>query len=397
MHIAIFIDQHPMSLGGVQTSVRLQRKYLARLGVDVTVFAPKSANALADDDTVVLPSRRISPDGEYSAVWDMEEAFEVADQVFQTTTFDLIHLQGDFAAAAVSLALAKKYQLPLIHHAHTNIDVVLERIIGKRLNTRLFNFAASKYCKVAGMEKRKANNGWEYMAITYPHADRVLAPSAHFAKTIQEHGIAANVDVMLNGVDDDAIANLRRQTPIPNQPVRFIWAGRFLREKRLLQTIRAFKRAELDAELVIYGSGALETAAKSLVRTLRLGGKVTFVGRVGREEMLQAFADADVVLQTSIGFETQGMTVFEAAAFGTPALCCDERVAGELKEGHYWVTKDSSIDSLAKQMRTAHDEILGGNTRRSDQEDNSWLLQSRLSARMFEIYQVEIERKKATA
>jgi glycosyltransferase involved in cell wall biosynthesis len=179
--------------------------------------------------------------------------------------------------------------------------------------------------------------------------------------------------------------------------VRFIWAGRFLREKRLLQTIRAFKRAELDAELVIYGSGALETAAKSLVRTLRLGGKVTFVGRVGREEMLQAFADADVVLQTSIGFETQGMTVFEAAAFGTPALCCDERVAGELKEGHYWVTKDSSIDSLAKQMRTAHDEILGGNTRRSDQEDNSWLLQSRLSARMFEIYQGEIERKKATA
>ena len=139
-----------MSLGGVQTSVRLQRKFLERAGVKVTVFAPKSANALPDDDTVVLPSRRLSPDGEYSAVWDMEEAYVVAEAVFSQIKFDLIHLQGDFAAAAVSLALAKKHNIPLIHHAHTNIDVVLERIIGKRLNARLFNFAAKKYCAVSG-------------------------------------------------------------------------------------------------------------------------------------------------------------------------------------------------------------------------------------------------------
>ena len=119
-----------MSLGGVQTSVRLQRKFLARAGVEVTVFAPKSANALPDDDTIVLPSRRLSPDGEYSAVWDMEEAYEVAEAIFAQQKFDLIHLQGDFAAAAISLALAKKHNIPLIHHAHTNIDVVLERIIG---------------------------------------------------------------------------------------------------------------------------------------------------------------------------------------------------------------------------------------------------------------------------
>lgn len=377
----------------MQTSVRLQRKFLARLGVQTTVFAPKSANALPDDDTVILPSRTISPNGEYSAVWDMDEALEVASAEFAKTKFDAIHLQGDFAAAALALALSKQYNIPLIHHAHTNIDVVLERIIGKRLNASLFNFAAKKYCEVAGLEKCKAKTGWEYMALTYPHADLVLAPSQHFAKTIEEHGIAKNVRVMLNGVDDDAVGHIKRQTQTPNQPIRFIWAGRFLREKRLLQTIRAFKRANLDAELVIYGTGPLETPAKSLVRTLRIGHKVSFFGRVDREEMLQAFADSDVVLQTSIGFETQGMTVFEAAAFGTPALCCDERVAGELKPGHWWVTKDSSIQALADAMKIAHADIASGNNKRSDSEDISWLLQSKLTKQMVEIYQNEIRRK----
>ena len=386
-----------MSLGGVQTSVRLQRKFLERAGLKVTVFAPKSANALADDDTVILPSRRLSPDGEYSAVWDMEEAYEVAAEVFEQQKFDVIHLQGDFAAAAVSLALAKKHNIPLIHHAHTNIDVVLERIIGKRLNARLFNFAAKKYCAVSGQPKQAANDGWEYMAITYPNADLVLAPSSHFAKTIEEHGISKNVTVMLNGVDDDSVAGLKRQTDIPNKPVQFIWAGRFLREKRLLQTIRAFKKANLDAELVIYGTGALEKPAKSLVRTLRIGHKVSFNGRVDRDQMLQAFADADIVLQTSIGFETQGMTVFEAAAFGTPALCCDKRVAGELKPGHWWVTEDESVEALSESMRVAHADVLSGNGRRGEGEDKSWLLQSKLTERMIDIYKEQIRLKNASS
>jgi glycosyltransferase involved in cell wall biosynthesis len=326
----------------------------------------------------------------------MEEAYVVAEAVFEKQKFDLIHLQGDFAAAAVSLALAKKHNIPLIHHAHTNIDVVLERIIGKRLNARLFNFAAKKYCAVSGQPKQAANNGWEYMAITYPHADLVLAPSSHFAKTIEEHGISKDVTVMLNGVDDDSVVGLKRQTEVPNKPVQFIWAGRFLREKRLLQTIRAFKKANLDAELVIYGTGALEKPAKSLVRTLRIGHKVSFNGRVDREQMLQAFADADIVLQTSIGFETQGMTVFEAAAFGTPALCCDKRVAGELKPGHWWVTTDEGIEALSNSMREAHADVLSGNGRRDEAGDKSWLLQSKLTERMIEIYKEQIRLKSAS-
>ena len=385
MHIAIFTDLHPMSLGGLQTSVRLQRKFLERMGVEVTVFTAKSSKAEIDAHTVVLPSRKLSPDGEYSTIFNIPKALVAARKVFDSKKIDLIHLQGDFASAALALKLAKEYKIPLIHHAHTNIDVVLERLIGKRLNARLFNYAAKLYTNNVGLRRSKVSDGWEYMALTYPNSDLVLVPSNHFAKTIVEKGIAHKVEVMPNGVDDDIVANIKRKTPVPNQKVRFIWAGRFLREKRLIQTIRAFNKADIDAELVIYGTGPLEKPARSLVKTLGLSSQIKFLGRVDREEMLQAFADADVVLQTSIGFETQGMTVFEAAAFGTPALCCDERVASELKPGHWWVPEDETIEGLAKALQQCHQDVLEGNNKR-DASDPGWLLQSRLTAKMIGLY-----------
>ena len=385
MHIAIFTDLHPMSLGGLQTSVRLQRKFLERMGVEVTVFTAKSSKAEIDPNTVVLPSRKLSPDGEYSTIFNIPKALVAARKVFDSKKIDLIHLQGDFASAALALKLAKEYKIPLIHHAHTNIDVVLERLIGKRLNARLFNYAAKLYTNNVGLSRSKVSDGWEYMALTYPNSDLVLVPSNHFAKTIVEKGIAHKVEVMPNGVDDDIVANIKRKTPVPNQKVRFIWAGRFLREKRLIQTIRAFNKADIDAELVIYGTGPLEKPARSLVKTLGLSSQVKFFGRVDREEMLQAFADADVVLQTSIGFETQGMTVFEAAAFGTPALCCDERVASELKPGHWWVPEDETIEGLAQSLKQCHQDVLKGNNKR-DASDPGWLLQSRLTAKMIGLY-----------
>ena len=45
---------------------------------------------------------------------------------------------------------------------------------------------------------------------------------------------------------------------------------------------------------------------------------VVFAGRMPYAETLRRIQAADAVVQTSIGFETQGMTVFEAASLGTP-------------------------------------------------------------------------------
>jgi glycosyltransferase involved in cell wall biosynthesis len=164
-------------------------------------------------------------------------------------------------------------------------------------------------------------------------------------------------------------------------------------EKRILQTIEAFARAKGKATLDIYGFGPLERAVKNLVRARRLSRRVKFHGKLPHREILQVFADADVVMQTSIGFETQGLTVYEAAATGTPTILCDAKISAELPEGSNWLDQTGTIKGLAKTIKKANKEISEGKTKRETLADNKWLYQSEISKKTIALYKQMIEQK----
>jgi glycosyltransferase involved in cell wall biosynthesis len=206
-------------------------------------------------------------------------------------------------------------------------------------------------------------------------------------------GVAEEVDVIINGVDDELLSGVKRRTPVPQKPVHFVWAGRMQPEKRLLQALEAFARAKGKATLDVYGFGPLERAAKNLVRARRLSKRVKFHGKLPHREILQVFADADAVMQTSIGFETQGLTVYEAAAVGTPTILCDPNISAELPKGSNWLDKDGSIKGLAKTIKKANKEISDGKTRRETLADNKWLYQSEISKKTIALYKQMIEQK----
>jgi glycosyltransferase involved in cell wall biosynthesis len=130
------------------------------------------------------------------------------------------------------------------------------------------------------------------------------------------------------------------------------------------------------------------------VRARLLTKKVTFRGRVPHSELLQIFANADVVMQTSIGFETQGLTVYESAAVGTPVLLCDTKIASELPKHTFWLDKSGSIKSLSKTIKIAHKDISEGQDKRVLLKDPTWLLQSALTKSMIETYKKLIAEKK---
>jgi glycosyltransferase involved in cell wall biosynthesis len=198
---------------------------------------------------------------------------------------------------------------------------------------------------------------------------------------------------VFTGVDDDEIEQIKRNVPVPNKPISFVWAARMQPEKRLIQTIEAFARSKVKAHLNIYGGGPLEKVAKNLVRARLLTKRVTFRGRVPHSELLQIFANADVMMQTSIGFETQGLTVYEAAAVGTPVLLCDTKIAGELPKGTFWLDKSGSIKNLSKTIKGAYKDISEGQDKRALLKDPTWLLQSALTKSMIETYKKLIATK----
>ena len=398
MHIALFMDQHPHSLGGVQTSVMLQKKYLNRNGVQVTIFAPKSKRMVQDPNIKVIPSSYFAISREYSVVWSLRKAAKFCQQQYESQHYDLVHLQGDFAAASLAIELARSRNLPLVYTAHTNVDVMANKLIGKPLKVvllRFFTWQHAHFLKIAN--RPKVYTAFDYMAFIHRNMEKVIAPSSHFAKLLKDKGVAREVDVMITGVDDDLLTDVKRTTPIPQKPVHFVWAGRMQPEKRILQTIEAFAQAKTNATLDIYGFGPLERAAKNLVRARLLSKRVKFHGKLPHRDILQVFADADAVMQTSIGFETQGLTVYEAAATRTPTILCDSKIAAELPEGSSWLDQTGSIKGLAKTIKRASKDISEGKTKRETLADNKWLYQSEISKKTIALYKQMIEQKATPA
>jgi glycosyltransferase involved in cell wall biosynthesis len=62
--------------------------------------------------------------------------------------------------------------------------------------------------------------------------------------------------------------------------------------------------------------------------------------------------DADAVVQSSIGYETQGLTVYEAVSVGTPVLLRDRAIALDLPPGLRVIAEDESVDAFAAAIRS---------------------------------------------
>jgi glycosyltransferase involved in cell wall biosynthesis len=320
-------------------------------------------------------------------VWSLRKAAKFCQKQYESQNYDLVHLQGDFAAASLAIELAQSRNLPLVYTAHTNIDVMANKLVGKPIKIlllRFFTWQHATFLKIPNYPK--VNNAFEYMEFIHRNMEKVIAPSRHFAQLLKEKGVAEKSEVIITGVDDDLVKDIKRSVPTPQKPVHFVWAGRMQPEKRILQTIEAFAKAKTNATLAIYGFGPLERAAKNLVRARVLTKRIKFYGKLPHREILKVFADADVVMQTSIGFETQGLTVYEAASVGTPTLLCDPKIAAEMPAGSSWVDEGGSIGSLAKTIKSANKQIAEGDTKRKTLSDNAWLYQSEISKRTIALY-----------
>jgi glycosyltransferase involved in cell wall biosynthesis len=156
-------------------------------------------------------------------------------------------------------------------------------------------------------------------------------------------------------------------------------------EKRLLPFLDAVADSGIDAEVEVLGGGAQLRAARRLVARRRPKASVVFGGRLSYPDTLRRIADADALVQTSIGFETQGMTPFEAASLGTPAVISDPDIGAELASG-YWQVADATPAALAETLRRAASDIASGTPVAVNPDVREKFRQSSRTAAMLEVY-----------
>ncbi|MFD1201186.1 glycosyltransferase [Leucobacter albus] len=423
MHILIVTDQHPESLGGVQVALRLQRRFLERAGHTVSIAAPALDRAGYDPGAagpgaqgagayIDLPSRPITTDREYGISWPGRRTDRALDEALAARRaagappVDLVHIQGDFWGAMIGLRAAKRHRLPVVFTMHNNVEE------GTRAVTRLAPLAfaglrvwrrlavgrapaAARAASARAAAARPASGGrrlgggaWRYLSELTAGAALVTAPSGHFAAELERHGVADEVAVTRGGVDDELIATVRSAPRTERDRPRLVWLGRMSGEKRVLEFIDALGQAAANADVTLHGAGLLLGKVERRIAELGLGDRVRVAGPVPYEQALAAMRDADALVQTSIGFETQGLTPYEAAALGTPTVFCDPNIAGDLAVTPSWLAADASVSALAAVLRDAVEELSGqAGELRVGAAAGERLLQSTQTAAMIALYE----------
>jgi len=419
MHILIVTDQHPDSLGGAQISITLQRKYLERAGHTVSIAAPKrwgKTAAVTELNTgprrgmnIDLPGIPITKDLDYGASWPGKATEQTLLRALRTLTpIDIVHVQGDFWGALLGYRVARSLGVPVVHTLHNNLDAGTRSVTkhadavfwGLNLARRIALGATDPTHPGAPAVDAAESGAWKYLGELMRDADLVVAPSRHFADLLERVGIPGPIVVIPTGVDDDEVQELLSDPRTADgadsddadsdDSVQLVWIGRMSPEKRIVELLHAFAQVE-PAALTVVGAGLQLTEVKALASRLGVSDRVTFTGPLSHREALSAIRAADVLVQTSIGFETQGMTPYEATALGTPTVFSDPNIARELDVAPAWIVQGDTVEDLTRTLHRAVTEVAeakrSGTPLRVPEMLGEEMLQSFRSAQMIELYE----------
>jgi N-acetylgalactosamine-N,N'-diacetylbacillosaminyl-diphospho-undecaprenol 4-alpha-N-acetylgalactosaminyltransferase len=157
----------------------------------------------------------------------------------------------------------------------------------------------------------------------YPRADRVIAVSEGVAADLAaRHGVdRARVETIPTPFDLAHIRAQARAAPEIELPARFLVAvGRLTENKNFAMLLRAYARAEVDAELVVLGEGEALGELRDLARALGIAGRVHFPGFARNPYAVVARAAAFVSSSNAEGFP---VAASEAMILGRPVLMTD--------------------------------------------------------------------------
>lgn len=179
---------------------------------------------------------------------------------------------------------------------------------------------------VAGFARRNglgltSSIAWKYVRWVHEGADLTLAPSAASEYDLREAGVS-RIGRWGRGVDLERYHPNKRRTRAavalrdrlsPDGEVVVGYVGRIAPEKQV-ERLRAL-RGVPGLSVAIVGDGP---AREAVARELR-GVPVTWLGRLGGEDLAAAYAAFDVFVHTG-SEETFGQTVQEAHASGLPVV-----------------------------------------------------------------------------
>lgn len=335
--IALVCDYSLRYLGGAQAAFLDQARILAERGHEVVIIAPDAAEHADPAEALSIPARVTIPGLDLPIIRNTATLRERLRAELTARGIDVVHVHSEFGLTAAAIQVAAERGIPSVQTVHTFFWQAPMNRVFSAIAARVVRGYARWLRGFAASDRVLADAPLDsaLRGITLSTAERVqlvISPSAHQADKLRDAGVT-HVRVIENAVPDmrtDAAA----LTAIDG-PLRIVWVGRLVAEKRILEFVDAVRAAEstLGADRLrveIIGDGPLHTQAE-----LRAADSpsIGFLGRLGRDEVRERMRQAHLIALSSHGFDNQPVVVVEAFSEARSVLYVDPALREGLAEG----------------------------------------------------------------
>ncbi len=340
LRIVVGAVTYPPDVNGAANFGHRLATGLARRGHDVHVICHstdrQSSTTVEDGVTVHRVGSYGTPVHPTIRVCEPWRASAVADRLLGEIEPDVVHVQSHFFIGRGVINAARKRDLPLVATNH----FMPENIFGYLKVPKVLQTAASRVL-------------WGRLVKHYGKARTVTAPTPRAVRLLQENGfrnralpVSCGIDVGRYKRQADAF---RRRNPDPvTRTVLFV--GRLDEEKHIDDLLRAMSLLRTDAatRLEVVGDGGRRQYFEQLAHDLGIADRVHFAGYIGDDELLAAYARADVFCMPSVA-ELQSLATMEAMSAHTPVVLADAMALPHLVEpGHNgWLYPPRDVHALA--------------------------------------------------
>jgi 1,2-diacylglycerol 3-alpha-glucosyltransferase len=375
MRIGLFTDTYHPATNGIVNVVDITREQLEKLGHEVYVFCPRVAHDTKeyDDHVIRFPSipSGLFDDNRLSVFFP-----PIALRTIRKLELDVIHfftplqigMMGIYAAQRTDAILVGQHCTDFyqyVEHYPQVLPGVLALTLTLPFTVRFDGVDAKTLARSYRPQLGAAQWGRDVvenlMALVYSRCDAVIAVSRKSKQQLESWRGKYEYDVALlpTGVDPlprptkTQIKQFRAEWGIAPDDEVFTNIGRIGAEKNLAILIPALKKIlqkHPKARLVYVGDFDYLETLKQLARESGVNDRITFTGRIDRQQLGVAYAAADIFVFPSV-MDTQGLVVHEAANAGLPIVYVDRFVTEAVIEGENgFVARNSAASIAAKIM-----------------------------------------------
>ncbi|MBV9615541.1 MAG: glycosyltransferase [Ktedonobacteraceae bacterium] len=207
---------------------------------------------------------------------------------------------------------------------------------------------------------------YSYLVHFCNRCEYVTAPTQTALNLLYERGLRAPARPISNGIDLQKFSPGAREPAVlqrfklPLEQPLLLHVNRLSEEKRIDVLIDAMAKIKSNTHLALVSTGPAEAELRAQVERLHLKERVSFLGFVQEEDLLQLRRAADFFAIPSEA-ELQSLATMEAMACGLPVIAANAWALPELvhSDENGFLFQPGNSDELATYIDTlAHDALL---------------------------------------